>query len=260
MVISIASEKPLVDFMIVGAQKCGTTALAYFLSQHPELCMSSVKENHLFDAVSYDSSLTVEQIDEIYRPTFAHFEQGQLKGEATPIYLYWPEIMPQLKRYNPDLKLIVLLRNPVDRAISQYYMEKGRGFERFPLWLALLLEPLRLKHCRDHRALQSSSRVHSYRARGFYSIQLENLYRHFDKSQVLVIASERLRTRHHDSLLEIYRFLGVDESVRVEPETVFHTEKGGKKHSFVRFFLKLSYVFEFLRRKRQRNQSAGRLY
>ena len=118
--------------MIVGAQKCGTVALHRFLSRHPEIGMSSRKEVHLFDAPEYSNDWTPEQIDERYLPFFAHCAGARTRGEATPIYLFFPEIARELKRYNPELKLIVLLRNPVQRAISHYYMEKNRDAEHRP--------------------------------------------------------------------------------------------------------------------------------
>ena len=109
--------RPKLGFMIVGAQKCGTTAMAHFLSQHPEIGMASAKEVHLFDAPNYSRDWTPEQIDRRYRPRFAHCSDARIWGEATPGYMFVPEIPRELKRYNPDLKLVVLLRDPVERAI-----------------------------------------------------------------------------------------------------------------------------------------------
>ena len=136
-----AKHRPRLDFMIVGAQKCGTSALAHFLSQHPEIGMASPKEVHLFDRPGYSSDWTPEQIDDHYGSQLGHCTGARILGEATPSYMFVPEIGRDLARYNPDLKLIVLLRDPVERAISHYYMEKGRGRERRPLWFALLREP-----------------------------------------------------------------------------------------------------------------------
>ena len=168
--------RPMLDFMIVGAQKCGTTALAHFRSQHPEIGMASPKEAHLFDSPKYSSDWTPEQIDERYRPFLEHCTGAAVRGEATPIYMFLPEIAGELKRYNPDLKLIVLLRDPVERAISHFYMEKNRDKEHLPLWLALLAEPFRLRRREDAKHVDSHLRRHSYRRRGLYSLQLRNLY------------------------------------------------------------------------------------
>ena len=177
--------RPRFGFVIVGAQKCGTTALAHFLSQHPEIGMASPKEVHLFDSPKYSDDWTPEQIDERYRSFFDHCGDVSIRGEATPIYMFLPEIARELARYNPELKLLVLLHDPVERALSHYYMEKNRGKEHRPLWLALAKEPFRLRRCKDARAYGSEMRVFSYRRRGLYSLQLRNLYRFFDRDRIL---------------------------------------------------------------------------
>ena len=196
--------RPKLGFMIVGAQKCGTTALAHFLSQHPEIGMASPKEVHLFDAPHYSTDWTPEQIDERYGPSLDHCADAAIRGEATPIYMFLPGIAGELGRYNPDLKLIVLLHDPVERAVSHYYMEKNRGKEHRAFWLALLSEPVRLRRCKDARASGSAMRVHSYRRRGLYSLQLRDLYRFFDKDRVLILRTRDLRTHHHVVLRRVF--------------------------------------------------------
>ena len=239
--------RPKLDFMIVGAQKCGTDALHRFLSRHPEICMSRPKEVHLFDAPGYSSEWPPEQIDARYEPFFKHCGDAQVRGEATPIYLFFPDIARELQRYNPDLKLIVILRDPVERAISHYYMEKNRDKEHRPLWVAMLSEPFRLRRCRDARATGSAMRDHSYRSRGLYSLQLRNLYRFFAKDQVLIVRTPDLLTHHDAVLRRIFAFLGVCEEVRVPPEIVHRGSRGDRRHRAVSCLLRLSYVVEFVR-------------
>ena len=91
----------MLGFMIVGAQRCGTTALARFLSRHPGVAMSSPKEVHLFDGANYSSDWTSEQIDARYRRAFTEGADGRIRGEATPVYLFFPETARELRRYNP---------------------------------------------------------------------------------------------------------------------------------------------------------------
>ena len=254
--------RPMLDVMIVGAQRCGTSALAAFLSRHPDIAMSTPKETHLFTRSDYSSDWTPEQIDARYRPAFAE-SAARLRGEATPIYLFFPGIARELARYNPGLKLIVLLRDPVERAISGYYLEKNRGREPRPLWLALLLEPLRLRRRHDPRPFGSITRVCTYRRRGLYSLQLQNLFRHFDRDRVLVLQSRDL-AQHHDAVLRrVFAFLGVNEAVRVAPETVNQADRGGRKHRLVSLLLRLSYLAELARMRalaRSHPDLAGREY
>ena len=243
----LRDHRPMLGFMIVGAQRCGTTALARFLARHPEIGMSSRKEMHLFDRSDYSPEWSVAQIDARYRLAFNDTEGVRIRGEATPIYLFFPEIAPQLRRYNPGLKLIVLLRDPVERAISSYYLEKNRGWESRPLWLALLLEPWRLRRCRDPRAFGSPTRVCAYRRRGLYSLQLRNLFRHFGREQVLIVRTRDLGERHDAVLRRVFRFLGVNEEVRIDPEVVNSADRAGRTHRVVSWLLRLSYLAEFAR-------------
>ena len=229
--------------MIVGAQKCGTTALAHFLAQHPAIAMAAPKEAHLFDAPDYSPAWTPAEIDARYERFFAHAGGERLRGEATPIYLFLPGIARELRRYNPDLKLLVLVRDPVERAVSHYYMERNRGRERQPLWLALLGEPFRLRR-RDPARRDAALRVHSYRRRGLYSLQLRNLYRCFDPRRVLVVRAEDLLRRHDAVLRRVFAFLGVDEGVRIAPEIVYATDRGDRRHRVASWLLRLSYVAE----------------
>lgn len=249
--------RPGLGFMIVGAQKCGTTALAHFLARHPEIGMAVPKEAHLFDSPGYSKDWTPEQIDERYRPFFDHCAGAALRGEATPIYMFLPGVARELKRYNPDLRLIVLLHDPVERAVSHYYMEKNRGKEHRPLWLALLSEPVRLRRCGDARAQGSAMRVWSYRRRGLYSLQLRNLYRFFDRNRVLIVRTRDLRTRHHAVLRRVFAFLGVSERVRIEPEIVFEGDRGGRRHRAVSWLLRLSYLAERARLRRLLGNRGG---
>ena len=256
------AHRPRLGFMIVGAQKCGTTALAHFLSRHPEVGMADPKEAHLFDAPDYSDGWCPKEIDERYRPSFEHCPGATIRGEATPIYMFLPEVARELHRYNPDLKLIVLLRDPVERAISHYYMERARGDERLPLWLALLSEPFRLRRCRDARRADSAMRRHSYRRRGLYSLQLRNLYRHFDRGGVLVIRTQDLLRRHDAVLRQAFAFLGVSGDVRIAPEMVYPDVPGnggrdGRPHRAVSCLLRLSYLAESARLRALRKQEGS---
>ena len=240
--------RPRLGFVVAGAQKAGTTALAQFLAGHPDVSIAASKEVHLFDAPDYSPAWTPEEIDDRYRPHFAHtdFDRGALDmmlGDATPIYLFLPEVAAELKRYNPELRVIVLLRDPVRRAISHYHMERARDAEWLPLWLALLAEPLRLARCRDGRAEGAAMRVHSYRRRGLYSVQLGNLFASFARRQVLLVRSESLKERHEATLRRIFGFLGVAQDVRVPAARVF-AGAAHPPHRLASQALRCSYLIE----------------
>lgn len=239
--LASSAYQPKLGFVVVGAQKCGTTALAEYLRQHPQIGMP-LEEGHLFDAPDFSPDWSPQEIDERYAPRFEHCRQDALLGEATPIYMFLPEVAAALRRYNPNLRLIVLLRDRVERAISQYYMNKSQGREKAPLWLALLAEPLRLWRCSAPRQWGSALRVCSYRRRGLYSRQLHNLRRHFPASQMHVIHSRDLLTNHQAVLQRLFAFLGVAECVKMQP--LFAAPSAGYakgRHRFTSWLLRLSY-------------------
>lgn len=225
------------DFMIIGVQKGGTTALSHFLAQHDQICMAEGKEVHLFDAPDFDSHWSVDEINQRYAAHFQAATNAQLLGEATPIYLYWPEVIAALHQYNPALKLIVILRDPAERAISHYMMESGRGTEQRPLWLALLLEAVRLR--RDStRDPNSARRCHSYRTRGLYAEQLTNLRCYFPDSQILIIENNELIEQHHQTLARVCTFLGLPCHNLPAPERIFAGQYDKNRYTVCRWLLK----------------------
>ena len=242
-------DRPLVDFMIVGAQKCGTTALGQFLAEHPEIGMSSQKEVHLFDAPDYLAGTSARDIDSSYRRYFEHVVDVAVRGEATPIYMFLPDVASELKHYNAGLKLIVLVRDPVERALSEYYMQKARARETKSLWLALLLERWRLGRDGDPRRMRSATREHGYRSRGLYSLQLQRLFRHFDRKRVLVVRRNDLLHDHDATMERVFAFLGVSTELRVARDVVFAGDEV-RPHRVIRALLRLSYAVEFRRLRR----------
>lgn len=186
------------EFLIVGAQKCGTTMLHEVLSQHPQLYLPPTKELHYFDrSSSYpDAAWYLEQ----FAPA-----GKRVAGEATPIYCFWPGAIERIAAELPEVKLVLILRDPVERAISQHRMELARGDEDLPLMAALLAEEKRLAHGGE-RAL----RHHSYVARGRYQAQLARLHKTFGMQRVLLLSLEHMVAGTGPGLAELARFLGVE--------------------------------------------------
>ena len=233
------------DFMVVGAQKSGTTALSGFLGEHPGIRMSEPKEVHAFDVE--EKALSVENIEARYASAFDGKQHNYaLLGEATPIYMYFTDIARQLHNYNPKLKLIVVLRNPVERAYSHYCMERERGNEHRPFWIALALEWLRLKKDSKPRGENSAHRLWSYRNRGYYSHQLEAIYKVFSRDQVHVISNEALREGQDATLDKIFDFLNVPREV-IPGRLVFTLNTDVREVSVCRFLLRLAYRREIRR-------------
>ena len=200
--------EPLLGFIIGGVQKGGTTALAESLARHPGIAMPRGKELHVFDAADFDERWDSAQVDARIAP---EFEPGtdRLHGDATPLSLYHPEVMQRIARYNPSMRWIVLLRDPVERAISHYHMELRRGKERRGLFAAILAEPARLRGTPADFALEAAWRWASYVDRGRYARQIDALYSHFPRAQVLLLRSADLLADPVATLGRVTDFLGL---------------------------------------------------
>lgn len=201
--------EPLLRFVIGGAQKGGTSALARYLGAHPELCLPLGKEAHVFDAPWFDDAWRPADIDARIASLFEPAHGDALHGDATPFYMLHPRIVARIARYNPALRWILLLREPAERALSQYHMERARGAERWPLWAALLLERWRLAGHADDFARGSPLRRLSYRLRGDYARQLDVLLQHFPREQLLLLRSDDFRRDPGACVHAACRFLGV---------------------------------------------------
>ncbi len=196
-----------VSFFIAGVQKGGTTALFDILSQHNDVCFPERKELHFFDNESLDWA---EPPYELLHAAFAPANDGALLGEATPIYVYWPNALERLKAYNPNAKIILLLRHPTFRAYSQWRMETTRGDE--PLSFEACISEIGRDRVRI--APGGAHRVHSYVERGFYADQLQRIYSLFPKHQVLVQRTDHLWARPEETLQAVSRFLDLSGSIQ----------------------------------------------
>ena len=125
----------LPTFIICGTQRGGTTTLYHYLKEHPQICMSEKKEVHYFD-LNYHKSL------QWYESHFKDCQNKKVKtiGEASPFYMYLREVPERIDETLPDVKLIFILRNPVDRAYSHYWHEVKLGVEYLPFEEAIKRE------------------------------------------------------------------------------------------------------------------------
>ena len=202
-----------VDFLICGAQKCGTTALDFYLRQHPLLCFPSKKELHYFDDDAAFAGGTPDY--GTYHAWFAPEARHRLLGETTPIYLYKPEVMPRIHAYNPHMRLIAVLRDPVHRAYSHWNMFRARGESQIDFRdalereLAIMAEPTK-----DEASGYTCIR------RGLYAAQLTRLWQHFPRAQTLILRHERLLAEPEAVLACVCDFLGVPRLKGITPRQV----------------------------------------
>ena len=197
------SPKPRhLNFLVIGAQKCGTTALDRYLRKHPQIGLPPKKELHFFDTPHYFVS------DSPYKHYHKHFNFKTKKliyGEITPSYIYCQESPRRIYEYNPRIKIVAIIRNPVDRAYSHWNMNRKHGIDTLPFEEAIAQEKERALHTRPYQDL-----VFSYTDRGFYSEQIRRYQRYFKDHNLHFVCYDDLKNKPTETLESICAFLGVN--------------------------------------------------
>jgi len=211
----------LPGFLIVGAQRCGTTSMYRTLSQHPAVLKAVLHKGvHYFD-MNYGRSLHWYQA---HFPLTARARRVQasagvapLTFESSPYYMFHPLAAGRIASDLPGVKLLVLVRDPVERAYSAYAHELARGFESETFERALELEPMRLdgeaeRIVANPGYLSHSHQHHAYRTRGQYAERLEILEKHFGADRIHVVDSGDFFTRPEPVYDGVLDFLGLPHS------------------------------------------------
>lgn len=209
----------LPDFCVIGAPKAGTTALHAALSEHPALYMSPVKEPKFFlcdgpptgQNGPGDAHSAREWVwrREDYEALFCRAPEGTVRGESTPLYLADPAAHARMRELIPDAKLIAILRDPVDRAYSNWTHLWSDGLEPVGDFVAACA-------LEDDRRASGWAPFWQYRGLGLYGEQLQNLYDVFPREQVHVLRYKELVDSPRDALNRICSFLGVERDMVVE--------------------------------------------
>lgn len=189
-------------FIIVGAQKAGTTSLFGYLVEHPNVVPPLVKEVHFFD-LNFGRGMNW------YLRHFPTVEAPDITGEATPFYMFHGSALGRIRVAVPEARIIAVLRNPIDRAISHFHhnvrvgLERKRPFEDYVV--RVLQESERVPGIETERERQR----YSYLERGFYSDQVSECFRLFGREHVHVIRSEDLFRDPEGLLMGVQEFLGL---------------------------------------------------
>lgn len=214
--VATAGLRMVPSFLIVGAMKCGTSTLYHTLKRHPLVLPPLRKETHYFTL-----GRRMGKNEAWYR---AHFplrhtaRRGTVTFEATPGYMFDESVAPAIAAMLPDVRLIVLVRDPVERAISHYFHEVRMGRERLPIEEAMALEDDRLAAARSADGSLSETYYHaSYKKRGRYAEQIARLYAHIPEERVLVLGSHTLFERPTEAVATVTRFLGLPDLAIDEP-------------------------------------------
>src|SRR5215207_2894411 len=205
------------NFLIIGAMKAGTTALYRYLCQHPQIYMSPVKETNFFafegETLDFRAPIDQEGINrrsitdlQTYRGLFDGAVNEKARGEVSHWYMYRPKACERIRHHIPDVKLIAVLRNPVDRAYSDFMHFVRGGLEPITDFSrALEEEEIRI---RDNWAMGH------YGSRVFYYAQLKRYFDTFDEEQIQVYLYDDLKADPINLLQDVFRFLGTDETFK----------------------------------------------
>ena len=204
--VGLRAQRPRPHFLGIGTQKGGTTSLYQLLRQHPDVFLPEQKEVHYF-------SKHYQLGDSWYLNHFAASKPGQLRGEITPYYLFHEAAPQRIAAMRRSMRLIALLRDPVERTLSQYFHSSRLGLETLPLESALAAEASRLQGSAE-RIQQAGitdlhHQEHSYLSRSRYDIQLQRYIALFGSQRVLVLRSEDLFAQDPACLRRLCGFLGV---------------------------------------------------
>lgn len=197
------------NFLIIGAQKAGTTSLYYYLDQHPQVYMSPRKEPHFFEGTDMNFKgpgrriMPVTDVHE-YRKLFDGASTEKAVGEASASYLYSKRSPALIREHIPDVKLIVVLRNPAERAYSNFLHMMRMGREPIADFGRALQEE-------ERRIRDGWGPLWHYGSKGFYHDQLRRYFDVFGEEQIQVHLHEDLRNRPLEVLRKVFGFLGVEE-------------------------------------------------
>jgi hypothetical protein len=211
------------NFLIIGAMKSGTTALYYYLEQHPQIYMSPVKEPNFFCSEENSDGNFAARLG-AYQDLFRDVSGEIAIGEASHCYLYEPEAAARIQDHIPDARLIAVLRNPVDRAYSHFLHMVRNGSEPLTDFARALREI-------ETGGYQKRDR-RDYIGRGRYYDQLKRYFDTFGRDQVRVYLYEDLSEAPVDTLQDAFRFLGVDDSF-VPDVSLKRNVSGYPKHKSV---------------------------
>lgn len=209
----------LPTFLIAGERRCGTTSLYRWMQGHPKIYLHPITDINYFISNELTKSRTWrngEVQPEAWEQTHSLEDYAELfkdggdyaaVGHKGADLLFWKPAHARLARYLPDARFIITLRNPVTRAWSHYWNEMGKERESLSFKKAIAAEEKRSRN-------SAYARLHlSYIARGFYRKSLEAFFQHIDSSRVLIFILEQNLSNPERTLSEIYKFIGVDETL-----------------------------------------------
>lgn len=226
----------LPNFFVLGAAKCGTTSLQYYLAQHPSVAVARPEETRFFDAF-------FEKGMEFYSSEFfSHCKGETAVGEATPHYLFLPFVADRLLAFDATARLVVILRNPVDRAFSHWWMERSSGREALGFDESMRRSMAEMQDrgllegeqgeaywrgfMNDYLTLGKVTRRMGYAGQGLYAKQIMHYHGRFGPAQMKILFLEDLAADPQGVVSEVWDFLGVDPDCTIADANIVNVAMG----------------------------------
>ena len=218
--IATSFMRALPDFLIIGAAKAGTTSLYNYLIQHPEVAAPYRKEVRFFDR-RFSKGINWYRGHFPLNAEMHGSQKKKITGESSPYYIYHPLVPERVHSSLPDVKLICLLRNPIDRAVSNYNHRIRLGIEDQSIQDAFEAETTSIageeQKIIGQNGYNSYNHYHfSYLSRGYYADQLKRWYEHFAKSDLMVIQSEKFYTDPESTFRKVTDHLGISNDYDID--------------------------------------------
>ncbi|MDJ0688715.1 MAG: sulfotransferase domain-containing protein [Xenococcaceae cyanobacterium MO_188.B32] len=232
------------NFIIIGAPKSGTTSLYHYLNQHPQVFMSPKKEPKFFAFEEYSLDFNgpnkgVEQIKQSTVTTYSKYlklfetaDKYKAIGEASPIYLHNPTAPKKISQYLPKVKLIAILRNPIERLYSDWKHQVRMGWEPEKNFLQALKKW-------EKREKENWLPYLNYFPKGLYYENLSRYFNLFEAEQIKVVLYEDLKSDANKLMRDLFHFLEIDENVTIDTSKHYMKSRPIPKNSIVESFLKL---------------------
>ena len=208
----------LPNFFIIGAMRAGTTSLWRYLAQHPDIFMSPIKETRFFAVKDLDPAKikmmklhpfwkrSVFNLSEYCR-LFQDAKGEQILGEASPVYMVYPHVAPNIRKLTPHAKILACLRQPVDRAFSHFQHNRAIGVEKRKEFVEAIYDDVRLNYAGYYRL-------------GLYAQQLEYYFNLFPRDQIKICYYDHLMKNPGKILSSIFDFLGVSTCFKPDISTI----------------------------------------
>lgn len=225
-----------IDFIGIGTAKSGTSWLFYALGQHPEICLSEPKDISYFNHLDHPKILTKSGNPTLvnknhtkpfswYKRHFRHCPEKTVRGEFSPFYLFDEKAPNLIKQFFPKVKLLVCLRNPIDRAYSFF-------------WSRTVYT--KTEHRTFEKAIHENK---SYMEQGLYHKYLNRYLQYFDKDQIMVVLFEDFLNQSEDEVIKVLKFLGADTNVKLDFARVSKNSSKRSRYTLVEPLMRCSSIF-----------------